>query len=154
MRGRGKHGCFWLGLLVLIGALLTGPLAPGEAAAGFGGCRTDPIVLLSNGTMVALTATIQDDPTDIRGITYRLHVPSGVSADMVVYTGGALQGIEAVDVVADNAAGAYDTDTLVSTAASDIPVTATMMTSGAGSASISGSSGQTLHLHLSGQRSV
>lgn len=144
-----RQGRLILGGIALAGALLTGPLAPQKAGAAISICRRDPIVRLSDGTAVTLTAVIRDDPADISKITYTLHAPAGVSVSGVVYTGGPLNQVESLNVVADNAPNTYDSDTLVSTGNSGIAVTATTTVANVGSASTSGYDDQTLHVQVS-----
>lgn len=86
-----------------------------QAFAGLRSCRVDPIVWLSNGEQVQVTAVIDEDASAVRRIVYTVHGPVGTTADRVVYTGGALKDKEIVYYVADQAAGQYRVVTEVET---------------------------------------
>ncbi|MGH2449610.1 MAG: hypothetical protein ACRDFS_13540 [Chloroflexota bacterium] len=109
MRKSGFRGAI-AGLLVA-GGLLAGFGAP-LASAHWGACVDDPIVWLSNGTKVQVSAVTQVDPSMVTNAVFTLHVPAGVSATQVVDTGNTA---ESVDVVADSGSG-YQADAVVSTA--------------------------------------
>jgi hypothetical protein len=53
-------------------------MAP-DTQAAIGGCRSDPVVTLSNGDAVELHATIDDTTTDVQLVSYTLHGPAGTS---------------------------------------------------------------------------
>jgi hypothetical protein len=76
-----------------------------QAAAIVRACRGDPIVWLSNGTKVTMTAQIAADASEVKLVTYTVHAPRDVSVDKVVYTGGALKDKERVVVVFDRVSG-------------------------------------------------
>ena len=101
------------------------------------------MVHLTNGTQVHLSAAIAADASDVSAVTYTVHVPSGTSLTRVVFTGGALAGKEAVNVISDLQSGAYVVDTTVS-AATSTDVQIRMLVPGSGSASTAGQTGTTL----------
>jgi hypothetical protein len=113
-------------------------------------CRTDPLVFLSDGTRVNMTAEIRTAAQNVQGIVYTLHAPVGTSVVRIVYTGADVQ--ERVDFVADQAAGTYDTDTVVSVAGnsaqSAVGVTATTAVNGRHRGSATGSAGDHLLVHI------
>jgi len=65
----------------VLASLLSAPHHAHAAAA----CRADPIVTLSNGLVVHLSATVYDAPSDITGVAYTMHAPVGTSVVSVVY---------------------------------------------------------------------
>src|SRR4051794_29529093 len=73
--------------------------------AATGGCRADPIVWLSNGTKITVTASSTAAASAVKMLTYTLHVPRGVKVTKVLYTGGVLKAKERVVVVADRTSG-------------------------------------------------
>jgi hypothetical protein len=73
-----------------------------DRRAGFYG---DPVVWLSDGTIVAMSASIRADAQHVRMVTYILQVPQGVRVLRVVYTGGVLKDKERVVVVPDGSRG-------------------------------------------------
>jgi len=73
--------------LLAAGLLINSPLVR-VAHADIGGCRSDPVVVLSNGVVVDLSAVIADDAADVRGVAYTLHVPAGLRAVSVAPSGG------------------------------------------------------------------
>ena len=137
-------------LALLLLGLLAGPLTAHRASAAISLCRTDPLVQLSNGVVLQLRATIADDASDIQGITYTVHAPTGTSIARVLYTTELPQGTETLTFSADNPAGTYDTDTVVSTTTRGIDVTAQTVVTSVGVGSTSGQSGQHLLVHLAG----
>jgi hypothetical protein len=112
-----------LGVLLVFAVMLT-MLSPHAAWAGFRGCRGDPIVWLSNGDKLVMGVTIEADATDVVAVSYTIHAPEGTSIDRIVETGGALKEKEFVELVADQPAGHYTVDTVVTTTSADVPVTA------------------------------
>jgi hypothetical protein len=110
-----------IALPLLVGIILNVCLLL-EVSAGLRACRGDPIVWLSNGAKVTITANIAADASQVKLITYTVHAPRSLSVRSVVYTGGALQDKERVVVLFDRTSG-YQIEvvtTLVSTVA---PVT-------------------------------
>ncbi len=136
----------WAAALLAAGVLAT-PLAP-RAHAAFGACRSDPIVRLSNGVTVDLTADISTSTANVQKITYTLHGPVGTTVTNVTYTQGLAGPTERFTYLADEPAGQYDAYTVASTTGSTA-VTATTTIPSKGGASASGLSGASLHVHLS-----
>jgi hypothetical protein len=138
-------------ILIAAGALALGVALnaiPGRAFAGYVICRTDPIVQLSNGNQINITASVSDTASDIQRLAYVVHVPAGLSVKKIVFTGGAVAYKEYVTVYADSAATKYSTATVVTTGRAGIQTsvqTSVQGTSGtATSATVAGTSGQTL----------
>jgi hypothetical protein len=94
------------------------------ASAAVSGCRADPIVWLSNGTKLTMTASIAADPSQVQMITYTLHAPRGLTVKQIVYTGGVLQAKERVVMLFDRASG-YVIETRVDMGKTVASVTAT-----------------------------
>ena len=101
------------GLFVLISTFFL--LPNGNVSAALVRCRTDPILLLSNGDVINVTVDISTSAADIRNIHYVLHVPEGVTVKKVAYTALNLRLHETYQVVQDSPARAYTTDTVVTT---------------------------------------
>lgn len=74
-------------LATLLGLAFLFSFSLAQAQASLLHCRTDPIVTLSNGDVVIITVDIDADPTQVQRIDYTLHVPAGVTATNIVYTG-------------------------------------------------------------------
>jgi hypothetical protein len=95
--------------LLMIGGFLLGLLASmlgaEQAAAVVKGCRGDPIVWLSNGTKITMTARIAAPASQVKSVTYTIHAPRGASVNKIVYTGGVLKDKERVVVVFDRVKG-------------------------------------------------
>ncbi|HLJ69511.1 MAG TPA: hypothetical protein VKX16_19320, partial [Chloroflexota bacterium] len=66
-----------VGLAALLGSAVLGSFAAGNAAAT-AGCRTDPLVTLSNGTRLTLYEDIADSASDVTAVSYKLHIPVGL----------------------------------------------------------------------------
>jgi len=118
-RQRGRRG----GAL-LCAALLAGTVLVPSARADLVGCRSDPVVILSNGVMVDLTATINDTAADVQQVAYTLHAPMGTSIVSVLYTSGVLGPKEVLRFVADSTAGIYSSLTQVRTGSHGVAVAA------------------------------
>ena len=118
-----KHLITLVGLL-LLGLAMSEPFAPiSEAAAG--GCRSDPIVILSDGTILDVSADIGTAVSNVREIHYVVHGPRGVmlmSATSTPILG--FQGKETFTYYADAAPNQYITETLVQTTYNQVSVTA------------------------------
>lgn len=113
-------------------------------------CRTDPLVFLSDGTRVKMTAEIGTAAQNVQGIVYTLHAPVGTSVVRIVYTGPQVP--ENVVFYADRPAGTYDTDTIVSVSGnssqSPIGVTATTVVNNHSRGSATGGAGEHLQVHI------
>ncbi len=106
----------------VLASLLGGAPHHAHAAAG---CRADPIVTLSNGLVVHLSATIYDTPSDITGVAYTMHAPVGTSVVSVVYPPDPNNIPQTFQFYADNPAGTWDSYTYVDTKTTGIGVMAT-----------------------------
>lgn len=128
------------------GVLLGGPLAVNTAHAAIG-CRADPLVHLTNGTTIDVSATIYDTAADVKGITYVLHGPTGTAFSTVTWPAwDQFTARETFRYVADQAPGQYRTDTLVQTG-SAAQVTAYTDVSDQDMYAASGVSGQVISVH-------
>jgi len=121
--GRRRRTLLGAGLLTA-GLLAAASPAP-AAHAALARCGSDPIVYLSNGIKVDLTATLSTDRSDVKRIAYQLHVPAGAQVTKVVYTAGEIGRKEVVTVVND-ATGPYVADSVAETYAAPVPVNITM----------------------------
>jgi hypothetical protein len=95
-------------------AVLLAALSPEAGAAAFR-CRSDPAVLLSNGSVVDISADIDAYPWDIQTVDYTMRVPAGLKVLLVIRTPSWPTTRETFRVVADQPAGVYDTVTVVKT---------------------------------------
>ena len=111
-------------------------------------CRTDPAVLLSNGTTITLYENITDSATDVTSIKYALHVPVGVKALSIIYYGPVPASAQSLTLYQDENPGNYDGYATVYTKTSSIPVTAYASADVVVSCQTAGHSGQLLHSHL------
>lgn len=101
------------------------PSAALRAHAELVGCRSDPVVVLSNGAILDLGANITDAAGDVQNVAYTLHVPSGVRIVMSLNTTGLLGLKETFGAMADQPANQYSSLTKVTTGAPGVAVTAT-----------------------------
>jgi len=109
------------GAALLSAGLLASPLLAPHAHAIIGGCGGDPIVVLSNGTILDLSTTANTEASTVRQIAYTLHAPAGTW--MVSVTSLGVD--ETLSFRADNTPGAYDTVTRVDASTSGAAVTTT-----------------------------
>jgi len=104
---------------LLAGALCLGAapltLAPTDHAHAALGCRSDPVVVLSNGVVLDLSATISTDVSTVAQIGYTLHAPAGTTIARVVSTDGDVTYKEQFTLRTDSAAGTYAMQVQVAT---------------------------------------
>ena len=134
----------------LLIALLIVAALPGIAQA-YLICRSDPVVKLSNGMTLDLSASISTLPTQVRTVHYELHVPVGISMIAVHHTSAWPASQETFSFYADQPAGSYNVITSVSTTKGDARIDANAMVVSQGGGklgtySVSGVEGQRLSL--------
>jgi hypothetical protein len=117
-------------VLFLLITLLSAPGA--QAAASV--CRTDPIVWLSDGHKVTLSANIGTELSKVRHVIYTLHAPVGLTVTSIVHTAGGLGTKEVFYFYADQPAQRYTATTLVRTGGSAAVTANTAVTGQAGGA--------------------
>lgn len=136
-----------VGVAGLLGSALAAPSAHAMQA-----CFSDPIVYLTNGQQVDLSASIADSATDVSSVTYTLYVPAHVHVLRVVYTGGAFAGKEHLIVYeASSADPSYTSNTTLATVTPGVGLTAHSRVTGSlgtAQASASGQSGQAIALNV------
>jgi hypothetical protein len=116
-------------LIMLVGFLLLG-LAMSESftpvsKAAVGGCRSDPIVILSDGTILDVSADIGTDVSNVREIHYVVHGPRNVMLVSAISTPTlGFRGKETFTYYADAAPNQYITETMVQTTYNRVSVTA------------------------------
>jgi hypothetical protein len=149
-RGRTLLGTL-LGVAVLSASLLAlfSRMAPATHAA-ISGCRSDPVVILSNGNTLHLSTVVNDPATDVQQVSYTLHAPVGTWITGVADT-SVLDLKETLRFYADNPPNTYSVAAKVKTLTPRISVTATtdvVTTNGASTASASGQSQRALWMHI------
>lgn len=132
----------------LAAGLLLGPLSSLSAHAALTYCRTDPVVLLSNGKTVQMEADISDTGSDVQHVDYVLRAPVGISVVSVVYSGDLPAGQESFEFFADARPGNYATATSVTTGLPHVSVTVTTSVTGAATDMEEGESGHPVRCHL------
>ena len=133
-------------LASLCAVILTG-LSQTAAFAKLVACRSDPLVLLSDGTLVDVSADIETLPFRVTEVHYTLHIPEGLTPILVVHTPTWLTTTETFTIFSDMPANRYSSETTVSTLASSVGVTARMLVN-LGTGQASGVSGQSLRIDL------
>jgi hypothetical protein len=107
-------------------SLVAGMVLVPRAQASLGACGSDPIVVLSNGVIIDLSALIGVAASDVQQVRYTLHIPSGLSVRSIIYTPSALGHKEVLQLFAGDAANTYDSVTVVNTGTKGIVVRARM----------------------------
>ena len=106
--------------VIVVGILFTGlglgsGFAP-AAEAALDGCRSDPVIYLSDGTALDLSVDIGTPVSNVATIQYFVHVPRGLHMLLYVATPTiGFQGKESFTMLYDAPAAQYSTDTLVQT---------------------------------------
>ncbi len=130
-----------VGLLV-IAFFAIAYVSPAEAR--FATCASDPILVLSNGRMLAVRVNIKTDVANVQTIAYSVHTPPGVKLLKVVYPWfPGFTGKEQFTFSDDAPPNQYLTDTVVQTSVTNVSVSATSKMSNA-TQSISGWNAQHL----------
>ncbi len=140
-----KVNWFKRGLWLALAMFIIAAMPNHQALAALVKCRTDPIFFLSNGDMLTVTLDISADMSNIRNVSYIVHVPAGVTIKKVIYTPGGLGTDETYKLYQDSPSKTYTTDTVITTQnTGSVPVVATTTLNGFLSRSVVGYSG--LHL--------
>ena len=96
------------------------------ADAGFDTCRGDPVVTLSDGTVMDVSVAIGTAASNVRYVWYTIHTPQGVAVTSVTYTPLLdFQGKEGLMQVQDMRPGIYGTDATVWTTTKGVSVSQT-----------------------------
>jgi hypothetical protein len=111
-------------LAVLVGVL---GLIPPPAYTGALRCRSDPVVVLSNGTLIDLSADVEAMLWEIASVNYTLHVPRGLRAILVVRTPNWPGTKETFRIVDDQPPKTFDSTTTVFTKRRGVGVTANLL---------------------------
>jgi hypothetical protein len=109
---------------VLVGVLT---FIPPPAYTGALRCRSDPVVVLSNGTLIDLSADVDAMLWEIASVNYTLHVPQGLRAILIVRTPNWPGTKETFRVVDDQPAKTFDSTTTVLTMRRGVGVTANLL---------------------------
>jgi hypothetical protein len=109
--------------LLFLALFVVADWSPAEAR--FSSCATDPLVFLSNGDWVQITAKVSTDASNVKAVSYALHAPPGVGVVRIVYTGGPFAEKETFALYNDAALNRYTTDTVVDTWVGQATVTVT-----------------------------
>jgi hypothetical protein len=113
-----------LSCLLLVGLLVSGILTPPTEAA-VGGCRSDPLVLLSDGTILDVSVAIGTAVSNVTDIRYVIHGPQGVKLVSAIRTPTlGFTGKETFTYYDDASAHQYVTEALVQTTYDHVNVTA------------------------------
>jgi len=133
--------CSLLAAALLLSGVMPGLLHTTSAHAAITGCRRDPVVTLSNGVQVQLTAAIATSTSNVKNISWVLHGPSGTTVRQVVFTEGNTNPTETFEYAADLPVSGYASDTVVTTVARPpVPVTVTASVLNGASAFTTGAS--------------
>jgi hypothetical protein len=141
--------------LITLFLLVGGQLAPRSAEAALSSCRSDPVILLSNGGAIDVGAGISDNLSDVRSVRYIIHGPAGVFPLVYLNTDGLMGLKESFKYVADNSWNTYDLYTTVYTGHAGVRVSAnvtllSVLGVAIGLQTANGMSNQSVHLHVKG----
>lgn len=113
--------------IVLAFSVCVAVSAQKTAVASLISCRSDPLVILSNGTVLDISADIDTLLTNVEEVHYTLHIPTGLSVVAALSTPNWPTTVETFTVYADQSAGKYSTTTTVETTTSNTAVTANFL---------------------------
>jgi hypothetical protein len=111
-------------LTVLALAFLFSPSVAGAVSAE---CRSDPTILLSDGTTLDVSADIGTLLWGVRSVAYTVHIPAEVDVVAILKTPSWPTTMETVQVFADNPEQTYTAITVVTTWDHPVPVTANLV---------------------------
>ncbi|HEV3311869.1 MAG TPA: hypothetical protein VG815_15270 [Chloroflexota bacterium] len=146
---RGARSALVSGSLVL--GLLCVPVLAFRVSAQVAGCRSDPVVTLSNGDQVTLWENISDQASDVKTVTYVLHGPRGTSVSSIAYSGAVPKSQQTLRYVANDGPMTYDSYTTISTGVAGVQISANMQvnrTMSTVAKSVTGPSGHSIHNHI------
>ena len=141
---RSTHSTLVLGILA---ALVLFGVSHQVSFARLVACRSDPVVVLSDGTVVDLSADIDTLLWNVTEVHYTLHVPQGLSPVVVLHTPTWLTSQETFTIYSDNAPDIYSSSTTVQTRGGSTDVTAHLLVNLA-TGDASGTTGQKLKIEL------
>jgi hypothetical protein len=125
MRSIVRHPIYSAAVAALMLFALVGFAAGPDRALAYSACRTDPVLVLSNGAEVQLASSIGTDYNNVQNVVYTVHAPRGTVVLLTVYTDNPLGSKERVLFYADQPSNTYTTDTVVNTVSGNASVTAT-----------------------------
>jgi len=108
----------------LVFVVLLAALILPQTAQAYLMCRSDPVVILSNGMILDLDADISTLPMQVKEVHYELHLPQGVRVLAVIRTRAWLTSQETFTVYADQNPQQYQTVTTVHTTVGNATVSA------------------------------
>ena len=106
-------------LLVLVLVLAV----PAVAQARILACRSDPVVILSNGNILDLSAEVSTLLFNVKEVHYELHLPVGVKALLWIHTPAWLTSQETFTIISDQPANTYTASAMAMTRDGDATVT-------------------------------
>lgn len=110
--------------LVVVAVLLLLVTSTSNVSAGWAQCRSDPVVILSNGLTLDLSADIGVFLWNVQQVDYVLHVPQGVTLVASIATPAWPTAIETFTLYSDTPPGEYRSETTVYTTQGNAAVTA------------------------------
>lgn len=129
----------------LVSALLLVSTTPAQAAKFR--CKSDPIVLLSDGTTVDVNADIGTAPWNVKSVTYTLRIPKGVRAIAVIPTPSWPTTVEKFTILSGNPPKTYSSTMTVVTSDSNVGVSANMLV-GLAYSSVPGKNGKPITVQV------
>lgn len=90
-------------------------------------CRADPLVVLSDGTILDISADVGAFLWEVEEVHYVLHIPAGLEVVVALSTPNWPTTIEKFTVHADNPADTFTSTTTVITRRGNTPVTANFL---------------------------
>ncbi|HEV3309721.1 MAG TPA: hypothetical protein VG815_04305 [Chloroflexota bacterium] len=142
-----KRSGMAIALAVAVLPAASGLVSVGSAQAAVGVCRSDPVVVLTNLRTMDISATVADSQSDLKSVSYTIHLPVGVRALLVVPTDGLVGQVEHFNSVSDQPANTYTVTTYAATGKT-VPVTAAVLGVLSRSGSASGTSNENVTVHL------
>src|SRR3954454_11841661 len=88
------------------------------------GCRTDPVVVLSNGMQLQFGADINTSYSNVHSVVYTIHGPARSAPVLIVYTDNPIGSVERVVYYGDLTTSNYSIDTVVYTGSGKAGMTA------------------------------
>lgn len=111
-------------------------------------CRSDPIVFLSNGTILRINAALETTVDDIVSVNYVIHAPANARIVKIIYAPSWAKEKEHVLLVNDQPANSYQIVTVAQTVTPNVATTITISKVSAGNGLdrkvASGITGQTI----------
>jgi hypothetical protein len=143
----GKQVRSWSVIVAITAAIVLFGLSQQTSLAKLVACRSDPVVVLSDGTIIDVSADIETMLWNVTEVHYTLQIPEGKKPILVIHTPTWLTSTETFTITAVNEPHQYTSTTTVRARGKTVGVKAHMLVN-LGYGTAKGVTGQSLGIEL------